>query len=76
LWDFIDFNLNYPIIKINIVKINLQALDAKMELLQDEFSKVLAIAEQQRQLMAQFQVPYLGNHSLFFGKETGKKWLI
>jgi hypothetical protein len=36
-----------------------KTLDAKMEQLQDEFSKKLT--EQQKQ-MAQFQVPYLGNH--------------
>jgi hypothetical protein len=47
-----------------IYKINLQALDAKMEQLQAEFSKMFAeqqkLAEQQKQMMAQFQVPYFG----------------
>jgi hypothetical protein len=37
----------------------LQALEAKMEQLQTEFSKVFAVAEQQKQMMAQFQVQNL-----------------
>jgi hypothetical protein len=55
------FNIYRNLIKINIVK-NLQALDAKMEHLQAEFSKKLD-EQQQKQMMAmaQFQVPYLGN---------------
>jgi hypothetical protein len=42
----------------------------EMEQLKDEFA--MKLAEQQKQMMAQFQVPYLANHSLFSGKNIRK----